>query len=137
MDKDGMQDDNALQEPGAATPAKGVVLAHDDILSADSILLADIGAIPGAPNDIAAQLGGVPEQVALQPEELLSGTGATAVEGGFLTFDSDSSPGNTIVRVVFDGLDAQEAVEVGLFKGGGMDINSLLGLLGTDDAHHL
>jgi len=124
------EQDKTAAAKDVATPAASEqqgTLAHDDILSGASLVL---------PAVAAAGEEAVPEASDAIPgltEVLTSGDEGFA--GGLLTFDNESSPGHTIVRVTFEGDAAQNAYEVATLPGG-TDINSLLGLLGHDGGHH-
>ncbi len=119
----GTEQDKTATPKDEGAPA---ALAHDDILSGESLALPAVAA--GEP---------VPEAQAAIPglEDVLS-SGEEGFAGGLLTFDSESNPGNTIVRVTFEGDAARNAYEVATLPGVFPDLNSLLGLLGHDGGHH-
>jgi hypothetical protein len=75
-----------------------------------------------------------PAAPVLQVEELLSSIDShSSLAGGFLTFDSESNPGHTIVRVMLEDTGSQQAFEVGVFNGVDMDLNTLLGLISSSN----
>lgn len=124
------------EDPPAAGEREQGVLAHDDLLSADALDLSATGE-PTAGNMPAP----LPEEAVLRLEELLiraSGddNDSQALAGGIITFDSESSPGNTIVRLTLEGSEAHNACEVATLPGVFTDLNSLLGLLGEGGYHH-
>lgn len=128
-DNVGKPQDNAAEQ---AKLHEKTTLAHDDLLSGESLPLPGAtGAATEAASDareVAASAGGM----ALRVEDVLALGDASQGAGAFLTFDSHSVPGNTVVRVVLDGSDAQHAIELATVKGVFADINSLLGSFGPD-----
>jgi hypothetical protein len=127
---------NITQQPveGQGRTREHISLTRGDILSDDALHL------PVVPQQAGSSESGnlilAPDAV-LQVDELLSSIEShPSLGGGFLTFDSDSSPGHTIVRVMLDDGGAQQAFDVGIFNGVGMDLNSLLGPVSSHDGDH-
>lgn len=111
-----------------------VSLAREDILSDDGLHLSAIPqqVLPSESDNTVPATGSV-----LQFDELLSSIDSQpSMTGGFLMFDSDSSPGQTIVRVMLDDCGSHQAFEVGVFNGVGVDLNSLLGMIPSHDGDH-
>ncbi len=119
----------ATEQDKTATPkdeSPPGALARDDVLSDESLALPAVAAGEPTPEAYAAILG---------LEDVLT-SGEEGFAGGLLTFDSESSHGNTIVRVTFEGDAAHNAYEVATLPGVFPDLNSLLGLLGHDGGHN-
>jgi hypothetical protein len=121
----------SYQDDSKGQSQERIELTREDILSDDALHL------PVEPQQvISSELGNVipASGAVLKVDELLSSIdNLPALGGGFLTFDSDSSPGNTIVRVMLDDNGTQQAFDVGVFNGVGMDLNSLLGLISSQN----
>jgi hypothetical protein len=126
---------STLQPAGRAEEARGSVsltpadILSDDALPLDALPRPAVSSVTG--NDVP-----VPG-MALQVNELLSSIDShPSMAGGFLMFDSDSSPGQTIVRVMLDDCGSQQAFDVGIFNGVGIDLNSLLGQTPSHNGDH-
>lgn len=102
-----------------------------DLVSADALPLFD-GITTAGTAPASASLSGP----MLQMSDLLDGgSGALSRDGGFVFFDQQSQPGNTIVRVMLEGADHQHLFDIGILPGGGTDLNSLLGLIAPGHDH--
>lgn len=135
-----MADDNnklisTLHPADRAEDAQGSVsLTPADILSDDPLPLDAVSQL--AVSSMLVNAASAPG-TELQVNELLSSIDShPSMAGGILMFDSDSCPGQTIVRVMLDESGSQQAFEVGVFNGVGMDLNSLLGLISSSDGDH-
>jgi hypothetical protein len=107
-----------------------VSLTRGDILSDDTLHLTVESQQVTFPESEAVG----PAAPVLQVEELLTSIDShSSLAGGFLTFDSESNPGHTIVRVMLDDTGSQQAFEVGVFNGVDMDLNTLLGLISSSN----
>ena len=119
--------------PAAPDDGNGTRLVRSDLVVHDDVLLpAFDGSLARSASSGTSDSAGSALQVADLLDAGNVGNAGLSADGGFLMFDDQSNPGSTIVHVMIEDASHHQLIEVGVFQGSGMDLNSLLGLIAPD-----